>query len=234
MDLTKEGENFVRLAKIILEVIPGNLRILFETEWNKKYQNNPWGNTPASGSFLVKEINRTGVKWPPGVKQALATGDKSQWDPTALFFVLLRSELKIIPKTRSEKQRKPPLSVSEEIDNLRDIRNRFYGHLTSASICDADYQQVISEIVQIFTTLTWRQGLQDIQTIKSTPVSTSEMEALKKKLEEEKKRNDELMAIAKEAHMLSKATEKKVQMLDNKVNRGEFVNCLSIPQSTIP
>ena len=212
MDLTKEGENFVRLAKIVLEVIPGNLRILFETEWNKKFQNNPWDNTPASGSFLVKEINRTGVKWPPGIKQALATGDKSQWDPTTLFFVLLRSELKIIPKTRSPTKRKLPLSVSEEIDKLRDIRNNFYGHLASASIHGADYQQVMSEIGQIFTKLTWRQGLKDIRTIKNTPVSTSEMEALKKKLEEEKKRNDELMAIAK-----------KVQILDSKVNLGEFV-----------
>ena len=212
MDLTKEGENFVRLAKIILEVIPGNLRILFENEWNKKFQNNPWDNTPASGSFMVKEINKTGVKLQPGIKKALDTGDKSQWDPTTLFFVLLYSELKIIPKTRSPTQRKPPLSVSEEIDKLRDIRNGSFGHLASASIDDANYHKVISKIEQIFKNLSWMQGLQDIQTIKSTPVTTSEMEALKKKLEEEKKRNDELMAIAK-----------KVQMLDNKVNLGEFV-----------
>ena len=200
MALTKEGENFVRLAKIILEIVPANLRILFETEWNKKFQNNPWDDTPTSGSFLVKEINKSGVKCRNDIKQALTTGDKNKWDCTTMSFVLLDSELRIIPKTRSPTQQKPPLLASEEIYKLRKIRNASYAHLDSASINEADYQKVISEIEQIFTNLGW--GLQDIQSIKSCAVSTSEMKALEKKLWEEKRNNEQGLAISKAVHWL--------------------------------
>ena len=223
MALTKEGENFVRLSKIILEIVPANLRIFFETEWNKKFKNNPWDDTPTSGSLLVKEIkrmNKSRAKWTNDIKQALATGDKNKWDCTTMSFVLLDSELRIIPKTRSPTQQKHPLLASEEIYKLRKIRNASYAHLDSASINEADYQKVISEIEQIFTNLGW--GLQDIQSIKSSAVSTSEMKALEKKLREEKESNDKVMAISKEVHRL------KILILGFPGKKLEMVNSMAL------
>eukprot|EP00112_Aurelia_sp_Birch-Aquarium-sp1_P012257 Seg2576.4 transcript_id=Seg2576.4/GoldUCD/mRNA.D3Y31 product="Nucleotide-binding oligomerization domain-containing protein 2" protein_id=Seg2576.4/GoldUCD/D3Y31 len=202
MALTKEGENFVRLAKIILEIVPANLRIFFETEWNKKFQNNKWDDTPTSGSFLVNEIKKMKVprrSFTNDIETALAAGNKNKWDCTILFFVLLFSELRIIPKTRSPTQKKPPLLASEEIDKLRQIRNGSFAHLASTSIDETDYQQIISEIEQIFTNLGLTQGLHDIKSIKSRAVSTSEMKTLEMKLRQEKEKNDRVLV---EVHWL--------------------------------
>lgn len=194
MVLTTEDENFIRLAKIILDIIPDNLRNLFEIEWNKKYPNNQWDGTRTSGSFLWKEIHK---KNPQGIKgssdkQALKFGDHNQWDCTTLFFVLLYSRLEIIPNMRVFNQRSSPLRVSEEVDKLREIRNDCFAHLPSSSICEVDYHEAITEIEQVFSNLGWMQGLQDINLIKSSAISTSEMEAVKKKLEIEKKQINEM------------------------------------------
>eukprot|EP00112_Aurelia_sp_Birch-Aquarium-sp1_P013415 Seg2846.4 transcript_id=Seg2846.4/GoldUCD/mRNA.D3Y31 product="NACHT LRR and PYD domains-containing protein 1" protein_id=Seg2846.4/GoldUCD/D3Y31 len=196
MALTKEGENFVRLAKIILEIVPANLRILFESEWNKKFQNNKWDDTPTSGLFLVKEVKKMKVprrSFTNDIETALAAGNKNKWDCTILFFVLFYSELRIIPKARFLKQKKLPLLPSEEVDKLREIRNGSFAHLASLSIDETEYQQVISEIEQIFTNLGWTQGLHDIQSIKSSAVSTSEMKTLERKLRQEKEKNDRVL-----------------------------------------
>lgn len=205
MALTEEGENFVRLSQIILEVIPKHLRSLFESKWNTKYPVNQWSDTAACGSFLLKEINKvnkSGMKCTFSVKQALTAGDKNQWDCTTLFYILLFSNLELIPKTRMINKRSLPLLISEDVDKLREIRNGSFGHLPSASISKADYQQCISDIEKIFANLGWMQGLQEINSIKNNGVSTSQMATLKTKLKDESRKNDEFLELRKEFEML--------------------------------
>lgn len=204
MALTQEGENFVRFAKIILEVVPTNLRSFFESKWNIKYPLNKWDDTQTSGLFLMNEIKRR----PSGIlssqmKEKLKAGDKNQWDSTTLFFVLL-GRLGIIPTMRLFPQRSPPLLVSEEIDKLRLIRNESFAHISAASITNADYHQTVIEIENIFTNLGWMQGLQEIQLIKTRAVSTLQMQVLKEKFKAEKKKNDDFLAIRREFQMLKR------------------------------
>ena len=202
MALNQEGENFVRFAKIILEVVPANLRTLFESKWNTKYPLNQWDDTRKSGSFLLREINkRPSAMLSSQMKETLKAGDKNQWDSTTLFFVLL-GKLGLTPAMRLFPQRSPPLLVSEEIDKLRVIRNESFAHIPAASITNADYHQTVLEIENIFTNLGWMQGLQEIQLIKQTVISTTQMEALKEKFKAEKKKNDDFLTIRREFQIL--------------------------------
>ena len=55
MVLTKERENFLKLANVILDPIPKCLRRLFIKQWNEKFHT-PWNSDSLSGEYLWRAI----------------------------------------------------------------------------------------------------------------------------------------------------------------------------------
>ena len=135
-----------------MDIIPKYLRIYFKEQWDKKYPANKWQSDENSGDFLVNEIPNN-VKKKRGITQVnienLKKGNEEAWDTTTLLFALLFSDLELIPKCRMEGKRTPPLSNSEEIDHLREIRNSSFAHAKTTSIKSDKFNELIASIKSI-------------------------------------------------------------------------------------
>ena len=93
MALTHEEENFFKLCKIVLTLIPENLRAYFKLQWNLMHPHNKWQDSTADGQFLIGLIPQQRLARVSYLKSVLHTGDSNNWDPTALFFVLINSAI---------------------------------------------------------------------------------------------------------------------------------------------
>ena len=196
MDLTSEQENFVKLGKMIIEIIPKHLRTLFKTKWNAKFPTKPWADDANSGQDVVNAIpasakNKNGDLRSPVMQQNLLAGKSDSWDPTVLFFLFLYSDLKLIDKCRSKNKRIHPLNDGERVDRLREIRNEFYGHPSSTSVPSIGFVNISSEIKDIASDLFGTVAESEIDQIINAKMTTTEYSVLKKDYDEEKRIHNE-------------------------------------------
>ena len=135
-------ENFYRVAHLILDEIPIQLRKYFKSEWNAKYPQAPWGDSLNSGQLFLQ---RKGNIKDKTIINRIQNGDSNEWDGTTLFAVLLFSGHNLFadPNARTC------------IDDLRQLRNKCYAHLDSAKIEDPDYQQIIQDVKNTFMKMKW-------------------------------------------------------------------------------
>ena len=171
-------ENFYRVAHLVLDVIPTQLRNFFKDKWDTKYPSNPWDDTGNSGQlFLFGEKN---IK-DKGILHNIQNGDRSKWDGTTLFAILLFSSknlLKTDPNARTC------------IDDLRLLRNTCYGHLDSGRIDDTDYQQVFQCAKHAFALMGW--SISAINVSETRILVTKDYQKLRDELRKERANNTQL------------------------------------------
>ena len=195
MDLTSEQENFIKLVKIIVEIVPKHLRGLFITSWNATFPSQPWANDATSGQYLYnaipQSVKKNQAKFNKTLQQMILGGDCETWDPSALFFVLLYAGLKITDKCRPRNQRAYPFTVSENIDRLRELRNTFFGHVVNMSVPDGDFGNISTEIKGIIKGVFGAIAEDEIDQIINAQTTTQLSHDLKCKLDKEKKINED-------------------------------------------
>ena len=183
MELNDEEKHFVKLVKIIIDVLPKHLRAFFVDKWNTKYPTSQWTNDAASGQLLhdaILQRNRLGFHDPLG--QMILTGDIETWDSTTLFFVLLSAKLNLIDAPRRKNNRNPPFNESENINRLREIRNTFFGHVPNMSISAAEFRNISAELEAIAKDVFGNGAEKEIHQIVNSQAGTSLSEPLKSQL----------------------------------------------------
>ena len=206
MELNDGHEHFVKLVKIIIEVLPKHLRTLFVDKWNTKYPTQQWTHDAASGQLLHNEIPQ-GVKknkrsFHNTLEQMILTGDIETWDPTALFFVLLFAGLNLTGACRPKKQRNPPFTESENIDRLREIRNTFFAHVPNKSISAVDFGNISTELKAIAKDVFGNTAEKEIDEIVTSEIVTILSEQSKSQLEKEDQINQEFWKSVQGIHLL--------------------------------
>lgn len=148
MKLSPEEENFVKITKIVLDVLPKYLRKCFVEQWNKKYPNYKWQCGSASGNFLFDQLpSSTKNDWRnKGNIENLKNGNEQNWDTTTLVFALLYSGLGLTEPCRPNNQREEPLRISEAIDVIRITRNVYFAHAKSMSCPPDVFTRVMKDI----------------------------------------------------------------------------------------
>ena len=142
MVLTEEQKNFVKLANVILDLIPKLLRKLFIKLWNEKFHSTVSGEY--IWSAIPAEIQNDKKLFPQDVQKEILNGKEESWDATLLIFLLLGAQPNFIESCRRD--RKLPLRMSERIDNIRVIRNTFFGYAPKAELSDAEYIKISTEL----------------------------------------------------------------------------------------
>ena len=172
MALLQEGENFVKLSYIILDIGAKHLRQLFKNKWDEKYPDKKWNSDDTSGDHLYNELSSDFVK--SKSKQVYIEkwkkGKDHEWDTTTLVKVMLESGLNLVQGCRPEGQRTIPLRISEEINIIRNIRNDFFAHLPSMSCPSDDFIRVITDIKRTAKRLFGEKVESEIHEIENSPI----------------------------------------------------------------
>ena len=188
MELSNEEENFVKIAKIVLDVVPYHLRKLFITKWEENYPNEKWESNSTSGGALVAKIANVNRNYADKLK----AGKEQQWDTTVLVYVFLYSGLNLIDPCRNPiAKRNPPLRISEEIDIIREARNEFFGHATQMSCPSNDFATLVDKLKSVARNIFGADTEKEIDDIRKVPIDTQLTADLRQRLEEEKNRNDQ-------------------------------------------
>jgi len=240
--LSAEEENFIKVTKIILEVVPMHLRTLFIETWDQKYPNNKWQSDSASGNFVFNEIPNDAKKGRNRVYASnMKSGNESDWDTTTLVYAMLYSQLNLIPICRPDGQRSAPLLISEEIDKIRKIRNEFFAHAASMKCSSATFKDIEFEIKSAAKNIFGIKAKNDIDEIVQTHITKKMTKQLKDELQKEKKRNDQFEKVLKEIEENVQDLRREVREIkDNmqsasrpqlkpyrKKDIGEFFLCIS-------
>ena len=193
MEVTAEEENFINIARILLEIVPQCLRKLFVDQWNKKYPNQFWQSDGKNENIVLGEL-------PNDIKNDkrydvyidnMRTGNEKDWDTSTLLFALLFSKLKLIPGCRPKSQRIIPLRTSEEIDIIREARNFFF-EIPSMQCPHATFAIIVSKIKGVARIVFGVDAENAIYYMEKSQLNVKMTEQLKHQLDSEKKRNHEL------------------------------------------
>jgi len=194
MELSDEKENFVKIANIVLDIVPKYLRKVFIAQWNKKYPNQIWQSGPAIGKFLFNEMPanvKGNYKNKPYIDN-LSAGYEDNWDTTTLVFAFLFSGLALIPTRRSKGSRTSPLRISEEIDIIREIRNDAFAHVSTMSCPGPDFTNIMTNIKSVAKNVFGKNAEDEISKIEASQIETKSSIQLKTRLDAEIKRNKDL------------------------------------------
>ena len=185
MLLTEEEKNFMKLTQIILDVIPKYLRKLFIKLWNDKFHTTTWNSDSASGeslwSAIPVEIQNDKRRCPQDVQSKLLTGNEESWDATLLIFLLLHFKLNLIENCDP---------TSERIENIRVIRNTFFGHAAKLTLSDADYLIISNELRYNALLVFEDDSIDEICTILAAEFETQLAVILRERLSLEIERNN--------------------------------------------
>ena len=190
MVLEKEEQNFVKLAKVILDIIPKHLRIYFVGKWNSKFSQK-WNSDGESGTIIQSNIpkkNRNSSY--RSIEKKLLYGDEEKWDTTVLMFVLLFSGLELIEDCRKKEERNDPLRESEEIDKIREIRNSCFAHAESMRCPDSEFEKMIGNIKFTVERLFGHSARAEICDIESSSIGNKITNQLREQLEEQIRCNE--------------------------------------------
>ena len=184
-ELTVKEVNFVKITKIVLDVLPKHLRKCFIEHWNRKYSANQWKSDKASGQFLINEMPiKAKKKTTKVVLERLSEGNEEKWDTTILVYVMLYSDLELVPKCRAKEERVPPLLISEEIDVIRDKRNKAFAH-AETMVCSSDeFRNTIAELKSVAKNIFEKGADNEIDSIAKSQARMQMSDAEKEQLQE--------------------------------------------------
>ena len=170
-------ENFYRVAHLILDEIPNQLRNYFKSLWNNRYPSTRWDDTNTSGQLFLPGRNITNRE----ILSKIQDGNTNEWDGTTLFAVLLFSSYNFF---RAD----PNARVC--IDRLRKLRNESYAHLDSTKIDDPAYNNIFKDAKNVFKQMGWQSN--GIILIEARVLNTHDFQRLKTDMQQERARNRQL------------------------------------------
>jgi len=192
-NLSAEQENFVKIARIVLDLFPKYLRKVFKRQWDKKYPEEEWCSGKES-EVLYSKLKEN-VKNNRGRKaeiERLKNGNDQTWDTTTLVFAILETGLGLVDPVRPLDEWSSPLRISEEIFTLRKIRNSVFGHVESMSCPSAKLLEMISNIKSSGKSIFNQEAMKEIDAIANSPIQTDAIGQLNQQWEIEKIRNEKL------------------------------------------
>ena len=220
MDLTTEGENFIKASYIILNIVPKHLRRLFKQTWDEKHPDKIWNSDEASGNHLYNELSDTFRK--NRIKKVyiekIKKGNEQEWDTTTLAQTFLYSGLNLLPPCRNKHRRTGQLNISEEIDIIRSIRNELFAHLPSMSYSRDDFADFVTDIKCSLRNIFGERAEQEICAVETSPVKIIKYEAFNAI-------DDQLVEVLRKEECLKKVFETVRDGMSLKITRFE---CLSI------
>ena len=187
MDLSLERENFLKIATIILDVVPKYLRTFFIKKWDEKYPEEKWKSDEASGKILHERLgnafkrNRNNHIYIEQMK----TGEEMNWDTLTLVKALLNPKLALIQACREEQKRTCPLRQSEKIDRIREIRNGFVAHRPTMCYSSDKLHTVVTEIKSAAEDLFEEGFSSEIDRVQNSTINKISIENLTKLLKQE-------------------------------------------------
>jgi len=200
MEITFEEQNFIKMARIFLDVAPRYLRKLFVDKWDEKHPNQKWQSDNVSGAILIDKL-------PPEIKSnrrnklyldKMEAGNEEDWDTTTLVFALLFSHLNLIQVCRPRNKRKFPLRTSEEIDIIRETRNEFFAHASSMRCSSSTFMDIVSKMKNVSKNIFGDNAEKEIGRIEMTQVKVILTDEQRHQLNKEKNGNAEFETLVKE------------------------------------
>ena len=188
MELSSEKENYIKLAYILLEIVPGHLRKYFIKLWDNKYPNEKWQDDTAKRNRKLQSLLVTGNmrKNQDIYSRKLLDGNEEKWDITTLIHAILHPDLQLIRQCRPKTERTHPLLESEEIDIIRDMRNSSYAHVDSMSCTNNEFNTNMVSIKRVAKNVFGENAEKEIEDIANSriiPLLTRKVnELLKSKL----------------------------------------------------
>ena len=153
-----ESRNFFKLAFILLEIVLNHLTDVSKMEWDKRYPNNPWLDDNNSLQFFINQEKQNGT-YKKNKLNIPSSGNRNDWDPTKLFFMLLYSSSINLP---------PACSLYKHVNKLRELRNKHFGHPANTSLSDQDFEAIYKDIetcmVGLNCSADTKQKMEDVKT----------------------------------------------------------------------
>ena len=171
----------------MLDVLPKSLRKCFIEQWDRKYSANQWNSDERSGQFLINELSNS-VKTQAervGCLKELANGNEETWGINTLVFVMLLSDLDLIPKCREKNKRVRPLLISEEIDIIRDEINTAFAHARTMVCSSDEFRNTIAHLQRVASSIFGKDSEHEINGIAKSQMRMQMSKALNRRLMEE-------------------------------------------------
>ncbi|KAI0238565.1 hypothetical protein LSAT2_010712 [Lamellibrachia satsuma] len=216
--LTTGQENYLRLVRVVLGIVPNNLRNLFKTEFAKTY-GMPYGDDSVSGRFFLNNVIPKNKSRDAEINSAIKNGDSATFDSTTLFYCILYSRaLPLLPLMRKKNARVPPLNTSELIDQLRDYRNQL-AHSPNAEVDQQAFNARVADLTAIYQQLGWPST--DLLQAANDPMNTAECGRLQQELLKEADRNNALDQMVQKHDQQLLTVEGDVQVVKGAVGALE-------------
>ena len=143
---SEESRNYICINTMFTDVVSKNLRNYFKQEWDSRYQASlgAWDDTNKSGQQLFNKENSRARPFKNKMQSKFQHGDTSQWDCSVLFDAILFSNS--IGSSLNP-------TIRTALDRLRTNRNQLVGHPAEATLTDAQFNTIISDVENSFKTL---------------------------------------------------------------------------------
>ena len=143
---SEEGRNYICIRSMLTNVVSEELRKYFKQEWNMRYQASfgAWDDTSVSCQQLFNRENSRPRPSKKMYQSKFQHGDTSQWDCSVLFDAIRFSNS--IGSSLNP-------TIRTALDDIRAIRNQFFGHSADATLSNAKFQAVANDIEDAFKIL---------------------------------------------------------------------------------
>ena len=184
MVLSAEEENFIKITKIVLDIVPKYLRRLFVYCWSKsrKYK---WKPDDMS-SMMLSTVPVWYSNIDIGKRHFMDTMTSvriGEWNISTLLFAFLDANMYLVKGCRPVNKRSLPLRVSEEIDVIRMVKKDFFSDPSSMQCSSVTFTEVTSKIKSVARNIFDADAEIEIdEFIRSKITTTMTKEQLKKQL----------------------------------------------------
>jgi len=189
MVLTAEEENFIKITKIILDILPKYLRKLFVYHWDNTYPNHKWQSENLTVQFLISRVPKA-CRHLVFVKK-MKEESIQDWGSAALAFAFTDCGHHLIEGGRSRDKRLSPLRLSEELDIIRKIHIDFCSNPSISQCSETTFTNVASQMRSLAINVLGTDAEREINEIITSQMATDiTMEQLKQQLRKEGNPND--------------------------------------------
>ena len=166
IELSREEENFLKIGKIVVSIIPKYLLICLKGLWNEKYPQEKWQGNGRSGERLLKELQSVEHGAIGGsIVHRLKAGNEHEWDGTTLLHVLYNSGLLSADGYPAEEQKNIAILVSQELDKIKEVNQMFYGLAPCMSCQSIMFSSIIEKIKSVAKNIFGEEGENEINEV---------------------------------------------------------------------
>ena len=176
-EVSAEEENFIKITKIIFDIVPKYLRRLFiyyRSKWSSG--RTAWRNdTRAAMLFAITAPESYNNIRAQHCLNAMKSVDVGEWDLSTLIFAFLESGMHLVKGFRPFKNRSLPLRVSEEIDVIRKVKNDFFADPSNMQCSSITFAEVTSMIKSVARNIFGVDAEHEIDEIIQSKITTTAM-----------------------------------------------------------